>query len=244
MFRYFRRSIKPILWIVIIGFVGSIFLVWGMQYSPQSRPPPRVARVNGEELSWDRFERLEEGYIGFYRSVLKENFNESILESIHQRILEDLIRERILLDEAERIGIRVKDEEIVEEIRRPFLDKDGTLDTKRFNEYIDRMSERLPNFLSLREEEVRTDLTIQRLLDIIRDTVRVTDLELRKYYYKVTREPNEKDFEANKEELIKALLNEKYQRVYEDWYNSLRKRARIELNPAFETKGEGSRDEG
>lgn len=229
----FRKSIKPVLWIVIIGFVGSIFLVWGMQYSPPSSRPPQVARVNGQELSWNRFQRLYEGYFNFYRSIFKENFDESMIEGLRKRILEELIRERILLDEAERIGIKVKDEEVIEEIRRPFLDKDENFDTKKFNEYIDRMNKIAPNFLKLREEEVRANLKIEKLVDLIRDMVKVTDLEIRSYYYKITKEPDEKDLEANKEELKKTLLNQKTQQVYENWYTSLKEKAKIEINPDF-----------
>ncbi|HAV43156.1 TPA: hypothetical protein DCX15_03990 [bacterium] len=234
MLGYFRRSIKPILWLVVIGFVGSIFLYWGMGYSPSSRTPPEVARIDGQDLSTRRVNMLYENYIRFYRSIFKEDFNESMVkDELRRRVLEELIREKILFNEAKRVGIRVKDEEVMDEIKKPFRDEKGNLDVRRYNQYLEWMSRRTSDFWILKEEAM-ANLMIERLITPIRDAVKVTDLEVEDYYYKITEKPKAKDLEEKKEELKKALCNQKNRQLYEDWYNSLREKAKIELSPNFE----------
>lgn len=222
-----KRSTGFIIWLVVLGFVASIFVYWGGGLSTQGLPP-RIARVNGKEIDETRFRLISSRYSRIYSSLYKDGFDKGTLERM---VLDELIREMILANEAERIGIIVEDEEVIQKIKEGFTTNNGRFDQEGFNRFIDGLPQ---SELYRMEEEVRTNLKIQKLVDLLKDTVVVTDLEVEDYYRRITKEPNDEDFSKRKEDLREEFAMEKFRRFYQEWYNWLKNRAKIEINPRFQ----------
>jgi hypothetical protein len=225
MFKEIRGSAKFIIWMVVVGFVVSIFIYWGRGLTPYGRLP-RIARVDGEEIDERRFNFILSRYLRLYASIYRDRFDEEMRKSLKRRVIDELIREMILENEADRVGIVVEEEEIIDEIRKPFIDDEGKLDHERFDKFINGLSQEQ---LYRMEEDARREIRIQKLIDLLRDTVVVTDLEVEAYCRKIGEEPDEEEFEERKEEFSR----EKFAKVYQQWYNSLKDKAKIEINQKF-----------
>ncbi|MDI6786013.1 MAG: peptidylprolyl isomerase [bacterium] len=178
MLRSLRKKTKIILWFIIIAFVGSIFFVWGMK-TYQKSPEPIIASINNISLSPNEFNDLYQQYISFYRNLYKDNFNQNMLPKLEKAIVEQMIRDHILLNEAYRQKIKVNNEEIIDEIKKSFLDKEGKFDTKLYNTYVKNTP---ASWWHKHEQRIKNTLRIQKLQSLVNDQVKVSQKELLSFY--------------------------------------------------------------
>ena len=87
---------------------------------PTPTPPPTdtVAVVEGHEITADEFRRTYQAQLQAYRHAYGGNMSEQLLKQlgVDQQILQQMVDERAALAEAERLGIRVSDEEVRQRI--------------------------------------------------------------------------------------------------------------------------------
>ncbi len=135
-----------------------------------------LARVNGQMISPTRFGREVGNELDNLRRRYQQEIGEEQKKIVKQRVLDRMIQRRLLLQEAERMGIIVSDDELRERILQlPFLkDEDGKFDLKRWK----RFKRRYPSY----EEETREDMQINRLIQFVQNAVDVTDADLRDLY--------------------------------------------------------------
>ena len=78
-----------------------------------------VASVEGREITVDRFRSVYNRQMQAYRQAYGANMDERMLKQlgIDQRILEGLIEEEAALAEAERLGIKASDQEVVARVQ-------------------------------------------------------------------------------------------------------------------------------
>ena len=100
----------------------------GVRHFLHSRLPPRptagvasadtVAVVEGQEIRADEFRRTYQAQLQAYRQAYGGKMNEQLLKQlgVDQQILQQMVDERAALAEAERLGIRVSDEEVAQRI--------------------------------------------------------------------------------------------------------------------------------
>ncbi len=122
--------IKGVMVLVVVAFVGTIFVVWGVKSTPGDLARRGVvATVAGTEISVDDYQQALRQQIEVYKQVLGDRFDQKLLESMNLRrqVVEQLVRRILVLQYAERMGIGVSAEELAEEIRRipAFAGKDG-----------------------------------------------------------------------------------------------------------------------
>jgi peptidyl-prolyl cis-trans isomerase D len=77
-----------------------------------------VAVVEGHEIRADEFRRTYQSQLQAYRSAYGGNMSEQLLKQlgVDQQILQQMVDERASLAEAERLGLRVSDEEVARRI--------------------------------------------------------------------------------------------------------------------------------
>ena len=77
-----------------------------------------VAMVEGHEITADEFRRTYQAQLQAYRIAYGGNMNEQLLKQlgIEQQILQQMVDERAALAEADRLGIKVSDEEVRQRI--------------------------------------------------------------------------------------------------------------------------------
>ena len=215
-------------WIImfLLGVIVFVFVLWGVgSYTTQPRLED-VAKVNGEVISTREFEIRYQRAIDSLRQLSSQTITQEILENLNLRgsVLDQLIQNRLLLQEARRLGLEVGDEKLMNTIARmPAFQVNGRFSKDLYTRLL-RSNRITPGRF---EEEQREELTIQRLFDIIRDSVHVTEAELRDRYSleneridlyfirlsakdfmeqaKVTEEDIKEHYERNKEALREPL---------------------------------------
>lgn len=178
MLQALRKKTKIILWFVIIAFVSSIFFVWGMKdYGKPSEPV--IASIDNIEISPNEFNNLYQQYINFYQNLYKNNFQENMFPDLEKTIVEGIIRNHILLNEAYKQNIKVDNQEIIDQIKKSFVDKEGKFDIKLYNTYVKNIPASWWHNYELR---VKNNLMIQKLENLINEQVKVSQKELLAFY--------------------------------------------------------------
>ncbi len=120
--RAMREKMKPILWIAIIGFLGTIVFAWGMSYSQGGgcQKSTVVLVVNGEEVPYYEYYQLAEGlfrrYVANERSRMGDFYDPSVEPALRDQAgrdaIELIIEDYVVRQQATEWGLTVTDEEV------------------------------------------------------------------------------------------------------------------------------------
>jgi parvulin-like peptidyl-prolyl isomerase len=180
--------IKGVMVLVVVTFVGTIFVVWGVKSTPGDLARRGVvATVAGTEISADDYQQALRQQMGVYRQLFGDKFDEKLLESLNlkQQVMDQLIRRVLVLQYAERMGIGVGPDELADEIRRipAFSGKDG-FSRQRYLDVL-RANRLTPERF---EADLRQNLTQRKTEALIRGTVKVSDAEILEAFRQVRRQ--------------------------------------------------------
>jgi peptidyl-prolyl cis-trans isomerase D len=143
-----------------------------------------VAVVNGRDISSADFRRTYQAQLQAYRSAYGGNMSDQLLKQlgIEQQILQQMVDERAALAEAERLGIKVSDEEVRQRIfaMPAFQDNGGFIGEARYQQLL-RM-QRPPMVASEFEDNIRRALAVEKLRGSLTDWLSVNDQDLEKEY--------------------------------------------------------------
>jgi peptidyl-prolyl cis-trans isomerase D len=143
-----------------------------------------VARVEGQDITANEFRRTYQAQLQAYRSAYGGQMNEQLLKQlgIEQQILQQMVDERAALAEARRVGIKVSDDEVRQRILSiPAFQENGAFIGEQRYQQLLRM-QRPPMSSSEFEENVRRQLTIQKLRSSLTDWLSVSENELEQEY--------------------------------------------------------------
>lgn len=118
------------------GIIIVVFVFWGI--GAYTGPKGLVASVNGKNITEVEFQRAY--------AIMEDNLRRSIpnmtremLESFHleQRVLQSLIQEKLIEDEAERAGLSISAYELRAMLEQlPYFQKDGKFDAELYKEVL------------------------------------------------------------------------------------------------------------
>src|SRR5688572_10257755 len=136
-----------------------------------------VASVDGREITVDRFRRVYLQQMQAYRNAYGGNMDERLLKQlgIDQRILEGLIEEEAALAEAEKLGIKASDQEVVTRIQAlPAFQENGHfVGEARYRQVLNVQNPPLrPDEF---EEQVRRGIVMEKLQGALTDWITVTE---------------------------------------------------------------------
>lgn len=228
-----RKNVKIILWIITILIIPGFFL-WGVGVG-SSRHLYYAAVVNRQPITLREFYKqlgkVEEKYreiFGDRYSEIRDKFN------IEKDVLENMIREKILLNEAKRRRIKIFKNEIIEAVKSDpvFKNEKGEFDPQKYKEIMERIPD---EELRRIEQEIRKEILINKLKEqVISETnIQVSDTEIDEYIKKTNGE------KIDRESIRKILLWQKREKYFNDWYSNLRKNAKVIIYIPLE-KGEKS----
>jgi peptidyl-prolyl cis-trans isomerase D len=187
MLKVFRDNLKYlswILWVVIGLFVLFVFVDFGSGLGGQSGAPNSVAaRVGNRVVTMEDFQREYRQLDNMYRQLYGEQFTAELAEQMRLPLqaLERAVTEQILLAEAERLGIEVTDTEVREQILElpDFRNAQGKFIGQEEYEKLLNANNYTPASF---EETMRQDLLRQKLQDVLRAGVWVSDAEVERSY--------------------------------------------------------------
>jgi peptidyl-prolyl cis-trans isomerase D len=143
-----------------------------------------VAKVEGREISSADFRRTYQAQLQAYRSAYGGNMNDQLLKQlgVEQQILQQMVDERAALAEADRIGIKVSDEEVRQRIfaMPAFQENGGFIGETRYQQLL-RM-QRPPMIAAEFEDNIRHGLAVEKLRGSLTDWLSVNDTDLEKEY--------------------------------------------------------------
>ena len=174
--------IKAILWGIVFAFVATIFYSWGAggQIGGANKT---IATVNGQEIKVNEFERAYGNIVNYYRNQLRGQFSEEMAAQLKlkENALDALIQNRLVLLEAEKMNLRISDQELAQSIsKRPDFQKDDKFSSSLYKNYLrfSRISAR--DF----ENSQRKSLLREKLEGVIKASTQISESEIREAYKK------------------------------------------------------------
>src|ERR1043165_9938869 len=139
-----------------------------------------IARVEGQEITTGEFRRTYQAQLQAYRSAYGANMSDQLLKQlgIEQQILQQMVDERAALAEAERLGIKVSDEEVRQRIfaMPAFQENGGFIGETRYRQLL--QMQRPPPTPSGLEDNGRRGLPAEKRRASLTDCLSVADNEL------------------------------------------------------------------
>jgi len=133
-----ERAQGWIAWVIVILLIIP-FALWGIQSYLGVSGEPVAAKVNGFELT----ERNLDQQIRQARIELREQlgaaYDPALFEgaALREQVLDDMIREALLLDAARRLGLRVSDEELrLQILSEPAFQSNGRFDRETYEQML------------------------------------------------------------------------------------------------------------
>src|SRR3954463_2503001 len=143
-----------------------------------------VATVNGRDISSADFRRTYQAQLQAYRSAYGGNMSDQLLKQlgIEQQILQQMVDERAALAEAERLGVKVSDEEVAQRIYAiPAFQENGAfIGAARYQQLLASQPTRLTP--AEFEDSVRRSLMVDKLRAAVTAWLAVSDKELEQEY--------------------------------------------------------------
>ena len=109
MLEQIRKHMGWMMW-VIVGLITVTFLFFGIY--PSNVGGTRAAKVGDTVITTDEVNRAYRNLYDNYKELLKGQVNDSFAKSLKSQALQQLIVNRLLISEAERLGLQVSDEEL------------------------------------------------------------------------------------------------------------------------------------
>ena len=134
-------------WLIKIALGGIIivfifFFGWG---GPTERQQNYVAKVNDTVISDEQFYAVYESELEKLRLRFKGTVPADLVEKLNLKktIVQDMVSRIVLVQEAQRLGLFVTDEDLVREIRTNHMfQRDGAFDEGLYRAYLNAIKDR------------------------------------------------------------------------------------------------------
>ena len=178
--RRYRRALQIGLLVVIAAFVASLF-VFGAGGVGDGGEGDWVARVNGETIPVERYQRRYQAYLDAYSQVYRERFTPELADrmGLPQQVVNDLVQEALVVQRARTERLQVSDEELNAQIQQiPAFQESGRFSMKRYQDFLKRRGYTATSF----EGEVRRELTRSKVESLVKGGVHVSEAEVERDY--------------------------------------------------------------
>ncbi len=222
MLEQIHKHMKWIMWAIVV-LITVTFLFFGLRTAPMSQRT--VAQVDGYEISAEELNSLYQKMYDYYQRQMKEAVGENVRKIIRSQALHELVNNRLLVQEAERVGLRVSDEELQSYIARiPAFGDAGKFDRKVYERVLENNNMTPAAF----EEKQRESLLIQKLESLVEDGVVVNDAELQAAY--ASKNPKTKGDSKGQMEIFKrTYLAEKQKSAFDAFVKNLESKAVVKI---------------
>lgn len=182
-----RKNLKSLswtLWLVILAFVGFIFVEWGAGRLDGFGGESDLLSINGEviegeEFSKDLFRTLEN-----YKQQFKDNFNVSIINQLRlpEQILQTLINKTIISQEASQADITASNQELKEKIvNLPGFQRNGEfIGVKEYQRFLNYRRINIKDF----ENQLKQEIILDKFKELVTNGLVIGDQALWEAYRK------------------------------------------------------------
>lgn len=181
-----RRNIKSLavtLWAVIGAFILFIFVDWGMGRVDQSSGKSVVATINDKPIYADAYRDEFASQVRRMRDIYRDRWDDRMISQmgLDSSVLERLISQEVIVQEAERMGLTVSDAELREAIlsNPSFQDNGKFIGMQQYERLLMMNHKTAEQF----EEMLRRDLLVMKLRELVTLPLSVSDREAKESYH-------------------------------------------------------------
>ncbi|HWP60165.1 MAG TPA: SurA N-terminal domain-containing protein [Candidatus Acidoferrales bacterium] len=181
MLSFLRRRKRSWLIVILLGVIVVSFVLYFGGSDWSQSPTDVVVEVNGEAIRQRELEVNFQRALEVYRDLFKGSLTPEMVKNLNLResVLEDMIQRRLLLQESRRLGLEATEDELVDAITgAPVFQVNGAFSKQR---YLDVLRARRMTPVQF-EAEQRQEISVRKLLEMIRDSVHVSESEIRDRY--------------------------------------------------------------
>lgn len=179
--------IKAVFAVIVLSFIGTIFLVWGKGEDGFGKGSTGyAAKVDRTTISLEQYQnsyqRLREIYLQLFGQAaggLTPELEKQL--NIHQAALDRLIESVLLVKGSKELGVKVSKDEVAASIAAmPTFQRNGQFDLGLYQQTLKMMRVTANDF----EESQKTDLLIAKTRKAIMDKAQVSDDDAKAQYHK------------------------------------------------------------
>lgn len=176
MLHFIRERAQGWIAWIIIGLLIIPFALWGINQYFGGGGKAVVATVNGTEISQQEFQQTFFQQRTRMQQMLGERYDSRLFEpQIKKRVLEDLINQELLLQNADESGYRISDESVLATIRGiESFRQDGVFSAETYRQQLQAQGQSPAVF----ESRLKRALLTSQLPAGLANTAFVTDAEL------------------------------------------------------------------
>lgn len=166
---------------IILGAIVLVFVFWGAGSFRDNKRANMVAEVDGKPVSIQKYQTVYDNLIEQYKRKYGSPLNDELIKNfrIKENALNIVIEKALLIDEAEKLGLRVSDEELLEKIEKnPTFQKDGVFDAELYKNLL-RANRLTPESF---EADYKENLIIEKVIDTVTKSVKISEEEVRNLY--------------------------------------------------------------
>jgi peptidyl-prolyl cis-trans isomerase D len=175
-----RKHAKSWLIKTLIAIIAIVFIFY-FGYSFRSREAVKIAEVNGEIIGSLEYQKAYGEAVEAMRAQYRDLFNEELIKSMNlkARVLQDLIDQKLITQEAKKLGLEVTKPEIQQAIMAyPAFQVGGRFDLGRYNALLGHNRMRPEDF----EASMAQDLLRGKIRQFLTAFLPVTEQEMLDYY--------------------------------------------------------------
>lgn len=178
MMRNQKKVLSFFLWLVIVAFIGTIFLVWGMGGKTSSAN--YAIKVNDYKISYREYQNAYENMSNTLRQLFGDQVNEiPEFKNLSKAVVDDLVNKYLLIEEANKRGVFVSDTEVLHAIATTkSFQVNGRFDQQRYIQVLSLNGINPETY----EASIREGMLVNKMESLIRNSVNVTDQEIEKEY--------------------------------------------------------------
>ncbi|MBW2147679.1 MAG: SurA N-terminal domain-containing protein, partial [Deltaproteobacteria bacterium] len=175
-----RRKAQSWMIKVLLGLIVVVFAFWGVG-SIRERQFEVIAEVGDATISYRVFQQNYEDTLQAYQQQFGPALTDEMLKALNlkQRVMDDLIEKALLLQEADRLGIIISEEELEQAILQyPAFQNQGVFNQELYLRVL-RANRMNPGDF---EQDMAEQMKISRMQNIIRDAILISDQEIFEQY--------------------------------------------------------------
>lgn len=180
MLTYMRKRSKSWITKFIFGAIIIVFVFWGGS-AYWSKEANKVAKIDRYIITQQQFAKAYSDALRLYQARLGDAFTPEVLAQLDLKktVLDQMINDYIVNDEARKLGVSVSDEELQEAIRTfPAFQQNGQFSIDSYKRLLQYQRMTPAEF----EEQQRKAFFQQRVYSMITENIIVSPQEVEAYY--------------------------------------------------------------
>jgi len=165
---------------ILLGAIVIVFVFWGVG-SFRSQRGGRVALVNGDQITLDEYREAYNNLIEQLRRRFGSNLDEDMLKQLQvkQQALNQLIDNKLLVQESKRLKFRVSEKELADAILNiTAFQRAGIFDSRLYRDVLDRLKMTPEAF----EDAQKNAMLIDKLRTLITNSAKISDQEALEWF--------------------------------------------------------------